>query len=542
LALLAAIGVHDAHADKKTVCTITVNSSDEKETFRRSLPPDKFQFVELVERGRPDWLASACQQGVHCDVLVISGHYDGRDEFYSDREGAVEFLPVEELERASCSQSCSGLFSQLKEVYLFGCNTLNPEALKRVSPEIERSLVQAGYSRADAGRLAHALAARHGESSRDRMRLIFRDVPVIYGFSAKAPLGPVSASMLNGYLRSGGGSETGSGHASPGLLGHFAHTSMTVAGGLNDSDALASFRRDVCQFSDADLAPAQRLGFIHGLMGRNMAEVRLFLDRIEKDVASVGEADWQTPEVAQAFAAIASDQDARARYLAFARDADQPAVRARMIKLASRLGWLSEEDERAEFVRLINDRLAQDGISPADVDLVCGLNEDHGLDQELDHLQPAFAPVHPAAQAAVAACLGSTQARAQVLRALTSPDAQEAQVAQVYLHRRPFANVNEIRDVTSSVAQMDDPAAQARALDALAGQHLSDPESLEELAQLFLVARSLDVQAAIAGILIRSDYQAIATLQLAQGLRESSLTAPGRSGPVDILLRRLPGG
>ena len=241
LALLAVIWAHDAHADKKTVCTITVNSSDEKEEFRRSLPPDKFQFVELVERGRPDWLASACQQGIHCDVLVISGHYDGRDEFYSDRAGAEEFLPVEEMERASCSDSCSGLFSQLKEVYLFGCNTLNPEALKRASAEIERSLVHSGYSRADAERLSLALSARHGESSRDRMRLIFKDVPVIYGFSAKAPLGPAAASMLSGYFRSGGWSETGSGRASPRLLGHFAGTSLTVASGLSDSDALACF-------------------------------------------------------------------------------------------------------------------------------------------------------------------------------------------------------------------------------------------------------------------------------------------------------------
>ena len=75
----------DARADKRTVCTITVNSPDEKETFRRYLPDDQYQFVELVERGRPDWLASACRQGVRCDMLVISGHFDGSTEFYSDR-------------------------------------------------------------------------------------------------------------------------------------------------------------------------------------------------------------------------------------------------------------------------------------------------------------------------------------------------------------------------------------------------------------------------------------------------------------------------
>src|ERR1700694_3349182 len=89
-ALLAAVWAHEARADKKTVCTITVNSPDEKELFRRNLPQDEFQFVELVERGRPDWLASACRAGVRCDLLVISGHFDAGTEFYTDRLDARE--------------------------------------------------------------------------------------------------------------------------------------------------------------------------------------------------------------------------------------------------------------------------------------------------------------------------------------------------------------------------------------------------------------------------------------------------------------------
>src|SRR5208283_2624265 len=505
------IWTHDAHADKKTICTITVNSSDEKEQFRRNLPPDRFQFVELVERGRSDWLASACQQKVRCDVLVISGHYDGRDEFYSDRVGADEFLPVEEMERASCSHSCSELFSQLKEVYLFGCNTLNPEALKRASNEIERSLRQSGYSRAAAERLFRVLSVRHGESSRDRMRLIFKDVPVIYGFSAKAPLGPVAASMLSGYFRSGGGNETGSGHASSKLLGHFAGTSLTVASGLRDSDALAGLRRDVCHFSDDGLPPDQKLAFVHQLMGRDMAEVRLFLDRIESYVASISDTERQTPKVAQEVEAIAGDRDARDRYLEFARDTDQPAVRARMIKLASRLGWLSPEGERDEFVRMIGDRLATNTVSPADVDLVCVLNQDRALDQALSLLPTRPAQTGTVAQAAILACLGSDAAREAVLLAVTSPDPQEAEIAQAYLHRRPITNARELRDLTSRIAYMNDPVAQVRALDTLAGQDLSDPAIVEALAHLFVVARSSDVQAAIASILIRSDYQAIAS-------------------------------
>src|SRR6266496_2663419 len=165
------------------------------------------------------------------------------------------------------------------------CNTLNPEALKRTSAEIERSLARSGYSRADAERLSRSLSARHGESSRDRMRLIFKDVPVIYGFSAKAPVGPAAASMLSGYFRSGGGGEIGGGRVSGGLRAHFANSSLAAASGLSESDPLAAVRRDVCQFSDDGLPAAQKLAFIHQLMGREMAEVRMYLDRIERYTA-----------------------------------------------------------------------------------------------------------------------------------------------------------------------------------------------------------------------------------------------------------------
>ena len=68
-------------AAMQTVCTITVNSPDEKEALRRHLPESKYRFVELVERGRPDWLASACQKRIQCDVLLISGHFAGTNFF-----------------------------------------------------------------------------------------------------------------------------------------------------------------------------------------------------------------------------------------------------------------------------------------------------------------------------------------------------------------------------------------------------------------------------------------------------------------------------
>jgi hypothetical protein len=265
---------------------------------------------------------------------------------------------MDEMERASCSLSCASLFSQLKQVYLFGCNTLNPEALKRMSSEVARSLVRSGHSPADADRLARSVAALHGASSRDRMRLIFDAVPVIYGFSAKAPVGPVAASRLGGYFRSGGGAEVASGRTSTRLLGQFASSSMAVSRGVGNADPLAALRNDVCRLSDDELDPARKLAFVHQLLDREMAEVRPFFDRIEKYVGSLSDADRGRSDVARALDEIAQDADARARYLEFARDADQPAVRARMLKLARSLRWLSPDDERAELTALIRDRLA----------------------------------------------------------------------------------------------------------------------------------------------------------------------------------------
>ena len=538
-AFLVAVWAHDARADKKTVCTITVNSPDEKEIFRRSLPQDGFQFVELVERDRPEWLESACRKGVRCDVLLISGHFDGGTEFYSDRLDAREFLPVDEMARVSCSDSCPGLFSQLKEVHLFGCNTLNAEAMRSTSAEIGRSLVRSGHSQADAERLSRVLNERHGESNRDRMRHIFKDVPVIYGFSSKAPLGRTAAPMLDRYFQSGSSGEIGSGRASPKLLGLFAPSSMTVATGLTDSDRDAGFRRDVCHFSDDRLSSAQKVGFVHELLDREMAEVRMFLDHIEKYSASLSETERQAPPVYRALEEIARDEAARARYLEFARDADQPSVRARMMELARNLGWLSPADQRAEFMRMIGDQLAGNSVSSADVDLVCALNKDHGLDQELHRLQVPPAQANKVPHAAVLACLGSTEAHARVLRALTSSNDEEVQIAQIYLHHRPITDATELRGVATGIARMNGSDAQVRALDTLARYQLSDRESLEELTRLFPLAKSVNVQRAIAGILIRSDYRTIAGPELVRALRQHRLKSPEGEDLIDVLIRRL---
>ena len=539
VALLSALWAADASAGKSTVCTVTVNSPNEKETLRRILPEDKFQFVELVERGRPDWLAAACRQKLSCDVLVISGHFDGGTEFYSDRLDARESLPVTELERASCSASCSGLFSQLKEVYLFGCNTLNAATPESTAAEVARSLVRAGQSHEDAERVAHVLNARHGESNRDSMRRIFARVPVIYGFSAMAPLGVAAAPRLGRYLQSSAGGEFASGRVSASLLGQFAESGMTATVGLSDADPRAGYRGEVCEFFDEQRLPAQKLAFIHQILGRDMAEVRMFLDRIEAFYASLSESERATPAFARASEEIAGDRPARDRYMAFARDVDRPEVRSRMVHVARSLGWLSLDQEKAELTRMLADLLGRNAIGAADVDLVCSLNKNGGLDGVLESLDLPVRRKDSVAEAALRACLGSLDGRRRVLQALTARDDADIEIARVYLRYHPIADVNELRDIAARIGGMTESEAQVRVLDTLAHYYVSDRESLDELTRLFPRAKSVSVQRAIAGVFIRSDYRALPRQELARILRLHRLKSPDGEDLIDVLIRRL---
>jgi hypothetical protein len=536
---LALLGgwVAPAQADKRTVCTITVNSADEKEAMRRHLPASQYEFVELVESGRPDWLESACQKHVKCDVLVVSGHFNGHD-FFSDQLDAREYLPVAEMERVSCSKACPGLFSQLKEVYLFGCTSLSPDPANSRSTEIERRLLRAGQSRAEAERVARMLADRYEENNREFMRRVFRDVPAIYGFSNVAPLGPVSGQLLTRYFQSGSGT-FGTGRPNPRLLATFSAHAMAMASGLTDTDPRTRYRAEVCGFVDDRLSPAQKLRFIHQVLARDATEARMFFERIEAFFASLEDEDRNDAAFASALGELEADTKARDRYLAYARGADNPGVRARMVAVAGTIGWLTPAEVRDDQVELVADLLGGRPMSTADLDVVCRLNPNHELDGELARLGPLFRGDR-IDRAAALACLGSAPDHARMLAALISGDEQEVRMAEIYFRHRPIEDVVELRAVAAGLARVRGaPDAQAYALDTLSRQYVSDAATLDELLRYFSTTVSLKVQRAIAGILIRADYLSIATPELVAMLREHRVRSPDGADAIDILIRRM---
>lgn len=500
-----------AHAEKKTVCSITVNSADEKDTFRDRLPKGDYEFVELVEKGRPDWLRSSCQRNVQCDVLVVSGHFNAGDTFYSDRLEKSEYLAIDELERASCSGSCPGVFARLKEVYLFGCESLNPDASK--------------------------YGSSFGESGRERMRRIFNNVPVIYGFSSAAPVGPTAAMLLNRYFDGAGGGEIGSGRGSSRLLQMFTRNSMVRVSGAGESEE----RRQICRFFDERKSAGQKLGFIHGLLRGEGRDAQGYFARIEKLFASLTEAERQSSAFTQALAEISADDAARSRYLTTLRSERQPPLRARMIALASTLGWFSDDQQRAETVAMIGDVLAAREVGFAEVELVCSLNADGHLNGALSRLSPATASASRAGAQAIMACMGNDMARGQMLKVLASANEKDVQVAQAYLRHRPLAHAEELRSLAKDVARRPDPGpAQVRALDALARMHIADREILEDLSRAFAETKSLHVQRAIAEVFIRSDPKAMPKHGLAMLFQQHRIRPPGGGHDlIDALIARL---
>ena len=542
---LAAIGMCFAAAvasgagTPRTVCTITVNSPDEKETFRRYLPPGDYRFVELVEHGRKDWLASACEEKISCDALIVSGHFDGGEEFYTDRFDVDESLSVEEMQRASCSESCPGVFAHLKEVYLFGCNTLKPEARYTATPEITRALIRSGRSPSDAARLAATLGEQHAASNRDRIRQIFRGVPVIYGFSSKAPLGRYAGPLLDKYFRTASAGEVGSGKPSPKLLGLFAPASMIVTSGMADSEPQASVRADACRFVDDRLSTPQKVAFLHDMLRRDMAEVRMDLGDLERFVASIAPTKRAERETHAAFQDVANDRAVRDRYLEFARDADEASVRTRMMALAREIGWLTPAQEESEFLTMLADRVARGAVGRQEVDLACNRATASATDPTLQPLTAAVLKSRSVAQVAALACLGDRQAHARVLHAVASANADDIAIAHDYLRRRPLTSTEDMRAIASVIARMPASAAQVRALESLAQQRISDPETLRAIAGLFPLAGSLDLQRAIAGILIRSDHRVLGHAELARSLKQHRIKSPTGEDVIDALIRVL---
>ena len=314
---------------------------------------------------------------------------------------------------------------------------------------------------------------------------------------------------------------------------------MIVVAGLTDADPHAGFRRDMCHFADDRLSDAQKLAFMHEVLRRDVADVRMFLDHLERYAASLGPAQRHAPDAAAALAAIERDAPARERYLDFARDADRArragahdgaGAQARLAVARGGAGRVHAHDRRSHGAR--TPRAGRGGPRLRRV------NEHATAPGAAIAARGAGA----AGNVAIRRCWrvsGSADGRAHRARALTSAQRRRRRDRAGLPAPPPDRRRGRGARRHVGIARMPLSDAQVRALDTLAQQRLADPESLHEIARLFPLARSLNVQRAIAGILIRSDYRMLARADLARVTAPAPAEVARRSDVIDALIRRL---
>jgi hypothetical protein len=175
------------------VCSISINSTDERETFRKHLGTLAKSVTELLpERPGVNWFAEACAFPIPCDTLIISGHFGGR--FFGS--GAAT-LGLDELQGNQCRSTCGNLMNA-KNVFLMGCNTLAEKTIDKRSPlDYINVLLWDGFTSALAESTAANRYAHFGMSMAEKMAVAFWPAEHVYGFTSTGPLGAEAAPRLS---------------------------------------------------------------------------------------------------------------------------------------------------------------------------------------------------------------------------------------------------------------------------------------------------------------------------------------------------------
>ncbi|MGH7897439.1 MAG: hypothetical protein ACREQQ_05770 [Candidatus Binatia bacterium] len=384
-----------AAADRFTVCSITINSDDEIRMLERFLPESEFQFVELTDHarttaanGETSWFEKSCRSGVHCDVLVVSGHFGNTwagnyGTTFAGRSGVT--LSLAELERRRCDRSCDGILADPLEVFLFGCKTLSATSDGPMLPPGDL----AAFGRYD---VAPASAERifdearnKGEatSSRERMRFVFAGVPRVYGFTDVAPAGHRVAPLFEKYLAGVGDyaehlrrlrATSSAGRFTPNdpLASALEPTCFAQCGGLDPAEAEYARNQRSCLLKDGGSQIVRRLEQVEKLLD----EPR-FLTHLPAigAVVRAHDAGSSDPAAAAVLARIRNHARARNTTKQLLGELDDPTLRLEILRIGRSVGWITDA-EALPVERQIVARLLRPPVYGEGRDLICGLGAD----------------------------------------------------------------------------------------------------------------------------------------------------------------------
>lgn len=190
-----------AIAQPKVICSMTINSTNEIEAFKKRLNTNDYEHIELAPKAdlsKMDkieaikyrdggWFEQACSEQVDCDVLIISAHFGPLGQFTGEALDSYS-LTLHKMEEYACSAKCSGILNHPKEVYIFGCNSLANSQKAQSFEDFQRAL-GLGYDQESYQNTWQKIYGIDGNENLTRIQRVFSGVPVIYGFDSVAPAG-----------------------------------------------------------------------------------------------------------------------------------------------------------------------------------------------------------------------------------------------------------------------------------------------------------------------------------------------------------------
>ena len=297
----------EAHAEKRTVCTITVNSRRRAGSLPAA-PAGRRLRVRRAGGARPSRLARFGLQAGR--ALRSPCHF--RPFRWHDR---VLLRPAGAARIAAGCRDGTRLvqrFLSRRVLAVEGGLSLRLQHDERgtAHEHVRRSRAKPDALRIHAGRCAAADARSRPAARREQPR---SHAPHLHERSRDLRLLPARAARTDRrdaaqpLLRFGVPSrrrQRPSGSPAPrAIRGEHDGRAERLDRGRPD----AEFRRETCRFVDERLSPAAKLAFVHDLLRRDMAEARMFLDRIERLYASFTDSERHTPSFVEAQGEIARD-------------------------------------------------------------------------------------------------------------------------------------------------------------------------------------------------------------------------------------------
>jgi hypothetical protein len=364
--------------NKFTVCAITINSDDEKKIFQSQANryPDKYNpVVELTTMGEDDWFQKACQSGVQCDQLVISGHFAG--EFFGE---SGKKLKMKEMEEAGCSKTCEGIMNRPYEVFLFGCNTLAEKAQDHRTPaEYLQVLLDDGIPRSQAELVVQSRYGTVGDSNRSSMQRAFSGLQKqIYGFNSVGPSGKNVKGFLNNYFTKISAPAQLEQQAMKRALNQVDMGNKALADSLaptafsqcNSVDSEDEKTKKVCGLLDTQKTTGQKLALTMEVMAQE--DYLLYLPTINSFIETVDYESLSTDDK-MTFDQIKQNTTIKNQMIGLIDQTQGLGLKSDWVKLAKKLGFLSQEEAEEKLTAEVN-KLFSKPLTESDANLICGID------------------------------------------------------------------------------------------------------------------------------------------------------------------------